>query len=147
MYFVVCYIVLTVRGNLKMPKAKRFRYCIFVLHCYTRSNNLSDLIRTMWCDVYRYHYGYSLPINVYYQIEIVAQWLPRLARKRNVEGTNLIVGLICNASWYFDITFPDPAIFDIVFLNQYVISIIVDSVIMYCLLLLNWLLILFMEDT
>ena len=51
----------------------------------------------MWCDVYRYH-GYSLPINVYYQIEFVAQWLSRLASKRNVEGTNLIVGFICNAS-------------------------------------------------
>ena len=78
-----------------MPKAKRFRYSIFVFHCYTRSNNLSDLIRTMWCDVYRYHYGYSLPKNVYYQIEFMAQWLSRLASKLNVEGTNLIVGLIC----------------------------------------------------
>ena len=81
-----------------MPKAKRFRYCIFVFRCYTRSNNLSDLILTMWCDVYRYHYGYSLPLNVYYQIEFVAQWLSRLASKRNVEGTNIIVGMIYNAS-------------------------------------------------
>ena len=71
----------------------------------------------MLCDVYRYHYGYSLPKNVYYQIEFVAQWLSRLASKRNVEGTNIIMGMICNASWYFDLAFPDPAIFDIAFLN------------------------------
>ena len=94
MYFVVCYIVLTVRGNLKSKKIQILYFCFTLLH----TTKQSDLIRTMWCDVYRYHYGYSLPINVYYQIEFVAKWLSRLASKRNVEGTNLIVVLICNAS-------------------------------------------------
>ena len=48
----------------------------------------------MWYNVYRYHYGYSLPINVYYQIEFVAQWLSRLASKRNIVSADLIVGKI-----------------------------------------------------
>ena len=55
-------------------------------------NDLSDLTRTMWCDVYRHHYGYSLLINIYYKIEFVAQWPSRLASKRNIVGINLIVG-------------------------------------------------------
>ena len=72
MYFVVCYIVLTDRGNLKLPKAKRSTVLLFYIATH---DQLSDLTRSMWYNVYRYHYGYSLPINVYFQIEFVAQWL------------------------------------------------------------------------
>ena len=37
---LLCYIVLTVRGNIQLPKAKRSRYCIIVLLCDTPSNYL-----------------------------------------------------------------------------------------------------------
>ena len=45
-------------------------------------------------DLDRNHYEYSLPMNVYYQIEFVTQWLLRLASKRNVVVTDHIVGKI-----------------------------------------------------
>ena len=39
----------------------KFRWILFSGEV---ENDLSDLTRTMWCDVYRYHYRYSLLINI-----------------------------------------------------------------------------------
>ena len=50
-------------------------------------------------DLDRNHYEYSLPMNVYYQIEFVTQWLLRLASKRNVVVTDHIVGKIFFSFW------------------------------------------------
>ena len=40
MYFVVCYIVLTVRGNLKMPKAKILKDPVFLFNIATHNQTI-----------------------------------------------------------------------------------------------------------